>query len=125
LGPRSGGHHDRRRPAAQQTQQRLLGTQLELLPVAALADGTIDPIVSDQRPRDADDTELPFARAVPVGAEQPVRGAAAEPCLFHPERSWAIEAGRLPGKAQNNPFGGRAMEGRVLGAWKAGKRGLG
>jgi dihydroorotase len=42
--------------------------------------------------------------------------------LFHPEKSWRVEAGRLPGKAQNTPFDGRALEGVVLGTWKAGKR---
>jgi dihydroorotase len=50
------------------------------------------------------------------------KGAAADLCLFHPERSWLVEAGKLPGKAQNTPFDGRALEGRVLGTWKAGKR---
>jgi dihydroorotase len=50
------------------------------------------------------------------------KGAAADLCLFHPERAWKIEAGRLPGKAQNTPFDGRAVEGRVIGTWKAGKR---
>jgi dihydroorotase len=42
--------------------------------------------------------------------------------LFHPERSWRVSAGQLPGKAQNTPFDGRALEGVVLGTWKAGKR---
>ncbi|HQT40030.1 MAG TPA: amidohydrolase family protein, partial [Acidocella sp.] len=50
------------------------------------------------------------------------KGAAADLCLFHPERSWLVEAGKLPGKAQNTPFDGRALEGRVLGTWKAGRR---
>lgn len=50
------------------------------------------------------------------------RGAAADLCLFHPERSWRVEAGKLPGKAQNTPFDGRALEGVVLGTWKAGIR---
>jgi dihydroorotase len=50
------------------------------------------------------------------------KGAAADLCLFHPERSWQVEAGKLPGKAQNTPFDGRALEGLVLGTWKAGKR---
>lgn len=49
------------------------------------------------------------------------RGAAADLCLFHPERSWQVQAGELPGKAQNTPFDGRALEGRVLGTWKAGR----
>jgi len=50
------------------------------------------------------------------------RGAPADLCLFHPERSWQVEAGKLPGKAQNTPFDGRALEGQVLGTWKAGRR---
>jgi len=50
------------------------------------------------------------------------RGAPADLVLFHPERGWKVEAGRLPGKAQNSPFDGRALEGRVLGTWKAGRR---
>ncbi|WP_408904504.1 dihydroorotase [Nguyenibacter sp. L1] len=48
-------------------------------------------------------------------------GAAADLCLFDPERAWRVEADRMPGKAQNTPFDGRALEGRVLGTWKAGK----
>jgi dihydroorotase len=51
-----------------------------------------------------------------------VRGGPADLCLFHPERIWQVEAGGLPGKAQNTPFDGRAMEGKVLGTWKAGHR---
>ena len=43
-------------------------------------------------------------------------------CLFDPERIWKVEAGLLPGKAQNTPFDGRALEGVVLGTWKRGKR---
>jgi dihydroorotase len=49
-------------------------------------------------------------------------GRPADLCLFHPDRIWQVEAGRLPGKAQNTPFDGRAMEGTVLGTWKAGRR---
>jgi dihydroorotase len=50
------------------------------------------------------------------------KGRPADLCLFHPERVWQVEAGRLPGKAQNTPFDGRALEGVVLGTWKAGRR---
>ena len=50
------------------------------------------------------------------------KGAAADLCLFHPERSWLVEAGKLPGKAQNTPFDGRVLEGMVIGTWKAGRR---
>jgi dihydroorotase len=50
------------------------------------------------------------------------RGGLADLCLFQPERAWKIEAGKMPGKAQNTPFDGRAVEGRVIGTWKAGRR---
>ena len=50
------------------------------------------------------------------------KGAPGDLCLFHPERIWKVRAGALPGKAQNTPFDGRALEGTVLGTWKAGKR---
>jgi dihydroorotase len=50
------------------------------------------------------------------------RGAAADLCLFDPERAWQVVAGTLPGKAQNTPFDRRALEGRVLGTWKNGRR---
>jgi dihydroorotase len=50
------------------------------------------------------------------------KGRPADLCLFHLERVWQVEAGRLPGKAQNTPFDGRALEGVVLGTWKAGRR---
>ena len=128
---------------------------------AALADGTVDAIVSDHQPRDADDKRLPFALATPGGsglatllgvtlaqvhgnglpmmqaldlmtarparllgasAGRLARGAPADLCLFDPERIWKVEAGMLPGKAPNTPFDGRALEGRVVGTWKAGRR---
>ncbi|NNM56966.1 dihydroorotase family protein [Acidocella sp.] len=50
------------------------------------------------------------------------KGAPADLCLFHPERSWQVSAGQMPGKAQNTPFDGRALEGVVLGTWKSGVR---
>jgi dihydroorotase len=50
------------------------------------------------------------------------KGAAADLCLFHPDRTWRVKAGTLPGKAQNSPFDGRALEGTVLGTWKGGRR---
>jgi dihydroorotase len=57
-----------------------------------------------------------------VHAGRLAKGRPADLCLFHPERVWQVEAGRLPGKAQNTPFDGRALEGVVLGTWKAGRR---
>ena len=50
------------------------------------------------------------------------RGMPADLCLFDPDRAWQVTVGTLPGKAQNTPFDGRALEGRVLGTWKAGRR---
>ena len=50
------------------------------------------------------------------------KGAPADLCLFDLERAWRVEAGALPGKARNTPFDGRALEGRVVGTWKAGRR---
>lgn len=50
------------------------------------------------------------------------KGASADLCLFDLDAAWQIEAGGLPGRAQNTPFDGRAVEGRVIGTWKAGRR---
>lgn len=49
-------------------------------------------------------------------------GAPADLCLFWPDRAWQVKAGQLPGKAQNSPFDGRALEGRVMATFKAGRR---
>jgi dihydroorotase len=57
-----------------------------------------------------------------VDAGRIAKGAVADLCLFHPDRIWKVEAGKLPGKAQNTPFDGRALEGVVLGTWKRGRR---
>ncbi len=76
---------------------------------------------------------LPLARAIALLTVQPAdllgsgagrlaRGAPADLCLFDLERAWKVEAGSLPGKARNTPFDGRALEGRVVGTWKAGRR---
>ncbi len=50
------------------------------------------------------------------------RGELADLCLFDFERIWQVQAGALPGRAQNTPFDGRALEGRVAGTWKAGRQ---
>jgi dihydroorotase len=128
---------------------------------AALADGTIDAIVSDHMPLDTDDKRLPFAQASAGGTglatllgvtlaqvhggalslmqalalltARPgawlgggcgtlARGAAADLCVFQPDRAWQVVAGKLPGKAQNTPFDGRALEGRVVATFKAGRQ---
>jgi dihydroorotase len=66
-------------------------------------------------------TERP-ARFLGIEAGVLRKGAAADLCLFDPHLSWLVEAGNLPGKAQNTPFDGRALEGKVIGTWKAGRR---
>ncbi len=50
------------------------------------------------------------------------KGAPGDLVAFSLERGWQVHSGKLPGKAQNTPFDGRALEGRVLGTWKAGQR---
>ena len=62
------------------------------------------------------------ARLLGLEAGRLAVGAPADLVLFDPERGWKVEAGKLPGKAQNSPFDGRPLEGRVLGTWKAGRR---
>ncbi len=62
------------------------------------------------------------ARLLGSSAGTLVRGEAADLCLLDLERIWQVEAGALPGRAQNTPFDGRALEGRVVGTWKAGRR---
>ena len=49
-------------------------------------------------------------------------GAPADLVLFDLERGWQVKAGALPGKAQNTPFDGRPLEGRVRATFKAGKQ---
>ena len=56
----------------------------------------------------------------PAGRLAP--GAPADLCLFQLDRGWQVVSGELPGKAQNTPFDGRALEGRVVGTWKAGRQ---
>ena len=62
------------------------------------------------------------AKLLGSGSGTLARGAQADLCLFGLEALWQVQAGKLPGKAQNTPFDGRALEGRVLGTWKAGRR---
>ena len=62
------------------------------------------------------------ARLLGIETGRLAPGAPGDLCLFDLERGWRVEAGILPGKAQNTPFDGRALEGRVLGTWKAGRR---
>lgn len=50
------------------------------------------------------------------------KGGAADLVLLAPDRAWSIESGKLPGKAQNTPFDGRPVEGRVLATFKGGRK---
>jgi dihydroorotase len=62
------------------------------------------------------------ARLLQSQAGTLARGAEADLCLFDLDRVWQVNVGTLPGKSQNSPFDGRALEGRVVGTWKAGIR---
>jgi dihydroorotase len=62
------------------------------------------------------------ARFLDIDAGVLRKGAPADLCLFDPRQAWRVEAGKLPGKAQNTPFDGRALEGKVIGTWKTGRR---
>lgn len=77
--------------------------------------------------------DLPLIQALDLLTARPARllglesgriakGAPADLVLFDAERGWKVEAGKLPGKAQNSPFDGRALEGRVIATFKAGSR---
>lgn len=57
-----------------------------------------------------------------VEAGRLAEGAPADLCLIAPDRAWQVRDGALPGKAQNSPFDGRALEGRVLATFKSGRR---
>ncbi|MBK1657929.1 dihydroorotase [Paracraurococcus ruber] len=62
------------------------------------------------------------ARLLGLPAGRLAKGAPADLLLLDLERGWQVKDGQLPGKAQNSPFDGRALEGRVVGTWKAGRR---
>lgn len=57
-----------------------------------------------------------------VPAGRLAEGAAADLCLFDPDRAWQIRADDLAGNSRNTPFDGRPVQGKVLGTWKAGRR---
>lgn len=62
------------------------------------------------------------ARLLASPAGTLAKGAAADLCLLDLDRIWQVNVGTLPGKSQNSPFDGRALEGRVVGTWKNGVR---
>lgn len=49
-------------------------------------------------------------------------GAQADLCLFAPDESWVVQAGALPGQAQNTPFDGWELKGRVLRTFRGGRQ---
>ncbi|TCH99406.1 dihydroorotase [Roseococcus sp. SYP-B2431] len=62
------------------------------------------------------------ARLLGLDSGRLAEGAPADLCLFWLDRGWQVKAGTLPGKAQNSPFDGRALEGKVMATFKAGRR---
>ena len=62
------------------------------------------------------------ARILGIEAGSLARGRPADLCLFDPDRAWQVQSGQLRGRAQNTPFDGRALEGRVVATFKAGRR---
>lgn len=53
------------------------------------------------------------------------KGRPADLCLFDPEARWTIRAGAMAGGAQNTPFDGHVVTGKVIGTWKNGRRTFG
>ncbi|UMM09722.1 dihydroorotase [Gluconobacter frateurii] len=47
-------------------------------------------------------------------------GQDADLCLLDPEAVWEVRAGELPGRAQNTPFDGQKLKGRVLRTFRRG-----
>lgn len=75
---------------------------------------------------------LPLAKAISLLSNNPAKilrqpigtlakGNVADLCLFDPDQTWQVEAGKLPGRAQNTPFDNRVLPGVVLGTWKMGR----
>lgn len=62
------------------------------------------------------------AKLLGVEAGRLSAGAPADLVLFDPERAWQVRDGQLPGRAQNSPWDGRPLEGRVIATLKAGRR---
>ncbi|GAN52916.1 dihydroorotase [Tanticharoenia sakaeratensis] len=76
---------------------------------------------------------LSLSRAMALLTAEPARllgieagslkiGGRADLCLFAPDEAWQVEAGALPGRAQNTPFDGAVLRGRVRGTWKNGRQ---
>lgn len=48
-------------------------------------------------------------------------GQEADLCLFNPDETWTVEAGSMPGRAQNTPFDGRTLNGKILRTFRRGR----
>lgn len=48
-------------------------------------------------------------------------GQDADLCMFDPDAVWEVTAGELPGRAQNTPFDGQKLTGRVLRTFRRGR----
>ena len=48
-------------------------------------------------------------------------GQDADLCMFDPDTVWEVTAGELPGRAQNTPFDGQKLTGRVLRTFRRGR----
>jgi dihydroorotase len=77
--------------------------------------------------------DLTMLQAIELLSLQPARllglecgrlapGAPADLVLFDPERGWQVRDGQLPGRAQNSPWDGRPLEGRVVATFKDGRK---
>ena len=56
----------------------------------------------------------PLAGLMGLSAGRLEKGAPADLVLFDPDEGWKVDADKLLGKAQNSPFDGRPVQGRVL-----------
>ncbi|SCA57574.1 Dihydroorotase [Candidatus Terasakiella magnetica] len=54
------------------------------------------------------------AKIVGLPAGRLEKGAAADFCIFDPDRGWKIDADQLASKSKNSPFDGRLAQGRCL-----------
>lgn len=107
---------DKRLPFAQAATGGVGLTTLLGVTLARVHDGTLSLLAA------LDLLTARPARILGVEAGRLARGLPADLCLFDPERSWRVQSGAMPGRAQNSPFDGRALDGRVLGTWKAGRQ---
>ena len=107
---------DKRLPFAQAASGGVGLTTLLGVTLARVHDGTLGLLAA------IDLLTARPARVLGIQAGRLARGQPADLCLFDLERAWQVQSGQMRGRAQNTPFDGRALEGRVIGTWKAGRR---